>query len=295
MEREPSWHSKLVNFLTLQGAHQDELDTIGNIKQWEDLSRFGFHLVSGLVSRDNKSEWTDNCVMQYLSGVFHPNNRRGSTLAYERVWPILLEHYPTAAEESKDYCLGYCDVDNFPRVSELINALPSQILRSFHYRQDIDSLDRKFTSDVAINSISEWWKSRNAGDDDVCRDLADSIFCHWEKWGSYHALISLLEQGAYACELATPGLILEEFADCISQMRYSLRDLEGLKCLALTGIDYRDLCSGEYTWTTAESALKEASRRRTISKAAIDEAIPLLPVANLVIAYLFTKLEPISK
>lgn len=295
MEREPSWHCKLVNYLTLQGAHQCELDAIDNIKEQQYLSRFGFHLVSGLVSRDNKYQWTDNDVMYYLSGVFHPFNQRGSMMAFERILPILQEHFSVEYEQSKDYCLSYCDVDNIPRVSKLINATPSQILRSFEYRRDIDSLDRKFTSDVAINSISEWWQSRNAGDDNTCRDLADSIFCHWEKWGSYHALISLLEQGAYACELATPGLILEEFANCILEMRYLLGDLEGLKCLALTGIDFRDLCSGGYRWETSESALKEAAKRKTISKDTIDEAIPVFPVASLVMSCLFTNIGPNSK
>lgn len=53
MESQP-WHDKLVDFLSQQNAHEDELKAFSLLRNNKFLSKLAFHLVSNLVTQDNK-------------------------------------------------------------------------------------------------------------------------------------------------------------------------------------------------------------------------------------------------
>lgn len=291
MQSEHSWYEKLVDYLVRHGAHRDELKATSLIEDDDDdhICRFGFYVVSGLVSQDNRDEWTDDDVETYLYSISRPDNRPGASMCHYRAWPCLAKYFKDAAERLKYLCLAYCDAGNIPYMSRFIQASPFQLLRCFDGRDDIDSLDRKFSENTLSESIEQWWRMKNNNDAIECRRLVDAIYCHGMKWNTRHKLTILLEKGAYLCKLGFktgPGRALAEFAECISSMEFLRGHLEGLTCLSLTGIDYRDLCC-DHEWTTSEWALVEADRRRCISKESIDSVISMRPVADLVLSYLF--------
>lgn len=283
-----TWHNKLVDFLTRQDAHEDELDAISSTKGDEPLSRFGFHLVSGLITQDNKSEWTNSDVMCYISNIFFSRNVRGAGLAVMRIWPSIAIHFSAVAEGSKSYYLGSCDASFIPQMAKFIKAKPSQILKSFHYRRDVDSLDRGFVTDTLVKSIVEWHGLVNA---ETQTELIENIYYHGTRWMTPYDVISCLEQGAYLLDSKTkPGLVLAQFAKSLFR-EFNLGDgsgdeWSGLRCLDMTGVDYRDLCSG-YTWTNEDAGIVEANNRILTSRRVIAEVLPIRPIVDMTIDYLF--------
>lgn len=284
------WHNKLVDFLTRQEAHDDELKAISLINGDEPLSRLGFHLLAGLVSQDNKSEWTDRDVVCYIFNIvsFNSNNARGARLAIMRIWPSIVIHFRDAADDSKSFCLGNCDMGFIPQMAKLVKARPSQILKSFHYRRDVDSLDRGFVTDTLVKSIVEWHGLVNA---ETQTELIENIYYHGTRWMTPYDVISCLEQGAYLLDSKTkPGLVLAQFAKSLFR-EFNLGDgsgdeWSGLRCLDMTGVDYRDLCSG-YTWTNEDAGIVEANKRILASRRVIAEVLPIRPIVDMTIDYLF--------
>lgn len=292
------WHNKLVDFLTRQEAHDDELKAISLINGDEPLSRLGFHLLAGLVSQDNKSEWTDRDVVCYISNIvsFNPNNARGARLAIVRIWPSIVIHFPGAAENSRSHCIGNCEAEHIPHMAKFVKAKPSEILRSFHYRRDIDSLDRGFVTDTLVKSIVEW---NGLANEETQTDLIENLYYHGTRWMTPHDIVSCLEQGAYSLDSnAEPGQVLVQFAQCFfrgfGHGDGNGDEWSGLRCLGMTGVDYRDLCSG-YTWTNEDAGIVEANNRILTSRGVIAGVLPIRPIVDMTIGYLFGKIHSISR
>lgn len=288
------WHDKLVDFLTHQGAHEDELEVISSLEGGEFLYWFWFHAAAGLVSEDNKSKRNNQGVRWYICEICSHDNMNGVRLAMTRVWPTIAKFYPDAAEYSRD-CLRFCEAKYIPDMAKFIEATPRHVLYSFSGRTDIQSLDRRFVEETISNSISQW-KTQVGQDQEEREYFAESIVREGKRWLTNHELVSILERGAYELDSKTgfePGIALNELFKCTSSLGNLMGDPAGLKganCLFLYGIDYRDMHSGGHTWSSFEPDNQaEARRRISTSKDSLGEVLSVRPVVDLVLGYLFTK------
>lgn len=307
------WHDKLVNFLTCQGAHEDELEVISLLKGDEFLSWFGFHVAAGLVSQDNKSNWNNQGVRWYICEICRHDNMNGVRLALTRAWPTIAAFFPDAAENSK-FCLRFCEAKYVPGMAKFIEATPRHILDSFSGRTDIQSFDRRFVEETISRSISQWY-TQMGQDQQEDKFFAESIVCEGRRCLTRHELVSILEQGAYELDSKTrpvpgvalnelnsktrsgpgfePGIALNELFKCTSSLGNLMGDsvgLAGANCLFLYGIDYRDMHSGGHTWSSFESENQLQARRRiSMSKDSLGEVLSVRPVVDLALGYLFTK------
>lgn len=289
MESQP-WHDKLVDFLSQQNAHEDELKAFSLLRNNKFLSELAFHLVSGLVTQDNKDQWTCDNVDQYLMCVMHRNNLRGSRMATVRSWTSIATHFPEIPSDLKVGSLAFCDVDFVPDMAELVKAMPREILRSLDYRPDNPSLDKKFISLTISNSIHQWF------DDQEDVTLVELIVHHGKNLLTCHKLISALEQGAYGLEF--PGQVLGILFQRMFGLGVYTKDLNGMNCLLSYGIDFRDLCSSSlspkegkrgYKWSQFETENQaEARRRINMSRDAVEGILTIKPITRLVMDYLFT-------
>lgn len=111
--------------------------------------------------------------------------------------------------------------------------------------------------------------------------------------------ISALEHGAYGLEF--PWQILSKLFGRLFGLRLYEIGLEGMNCLLVYGIDYRDLCSmhspslspqkeyGGYKWSRSEIENQaEARRRINMSRDAVEGILTIKPITRLVMDYLFT-------